>query len=86
MNESGVPWVIIHLKQQNISFYHVHCLEIDIDVFPSDYREMITEEFEKVWEETKDAYWHSKVMREIGTKFNKFSQRLLKAGKKVLTR
>ena len=83
VNESGVPWVIIHLKQQNISFYHIHCLEIDIDIFPNDYREMITDNFEKVWEETKDAYWHSKTMREIGTKFNKFSQRLLKAGKKA---
>ena len=82
VNESGVPWVIIHLKQQNISFYHVHCLEIGIDLFPNDYRELITDEFENVWEETKDAYWHSKEMREIGQRFNKFSQRLLKAGKK----
>jgi hypothetical protein len=82
VNESGVPWCIIHLKQQNISFYHIHCLEIDIDIFPNDYREMITDEFENVWEDTKEQYLRSKVMREIGTKFNKFSQRLLKAGKK----
>ena len=83
VNESGVPWVIIHLKQQNISFYHIHALEIGIELFPEDYRELITDEFEKIWEETKDSYWRSKDMREIGTRFNKFSQRLLKAGKKI---
>jgi hypothetical protein len=71
------------LKQQNISFYHIHCLEIDIDIFPYDYREMITDEFEKVWEDTKEQYLRSKEMREIGTRFNKFSQRLIKAGKKA---
>jgi hypothetical protein len=83
VNEHGVPWVIIHLKQQNISFYHIHCLEIAIDIFPYDYREMITDEFEKVWEDTKEQYLRSKEMREIGTRFNKFSQRLIKAGKKA---
>jgi hypothetical protein len=53
VNESGVPWVVIHLKQQNISFYHIHSLEISEDIFPYDYREMITDEFENVWDETK---------------------------------
>jgi len=43
---------------------------------------MITEDFEKVWEDTKEQYIRSKQMREIGTRFNKFSQRLIKAGKK----
>lgn len=83
VNESGVPWCIIHLKQQNISFYHIHALEIKSEIFPIDYRQMITDEFEKVWEDTKQQYLGSKVMREIGTKFNKFSQRLIKAGKKA---
>lgn len=83
MNESGVPWCIIHLKKQNISFYHIHALEINIDIFPQDYRELITEEFENVFYETRENYLKSKEMREIGTKFNKFSQRLIKAAKKV---
>lgn len=82
INESGVPWVIIHLKRQNISFYHIHCLEIPIEIFPKDYRELITDEFDTVFEYTKDSYSNSKVMREIGDKFNKFSQRLLKATRK----
>lgn len=82
VNESGVPWCIIHLKKQNISFYHIHALEIDIDIFPQDYRELITEEFENVFYETRENYLKSKEMREIGTKFNKFSQRLIKATKK----
>ena len=83
VNESGVPWCIIHLKQQNISFYHIHALEISEDIFPDYYRELITEEFEKIFYETKEAYENSKIMREIGTKFNKFSQRLLKATKRT---
>lgn len=82
VNESGVPWCIIHLKQQKISFYHIHALEIDKDIFPEDYRELITEEFDEVWDTTNDAYKDSKVMKEIGMKFNKFSHRLLKATKK----
>lgn len=82
VNESGVPWVIIHLKRQNVSFYHIHALEIEKEIFPVDFRELITEEFDKVWEETKVAYDESKVMKEIGSKFNKFSHRLLKATKK----
>ena len=49
VNESGVPWCIIHLKQQNISFYHIHALEISEDIFPDYYRELITEEFEKIF-------------------------------------
>jgi hypothetical protein len=44
---------------------------------------MITDEFEKVWEETKEQYLRSKEMRDIGQRFNKFSQRLIKAGKKA---
>ena len=83
VNESGVPWCIIHLKQQNISFYHIHALEIKSEVFPYDYRQMITDNFDEIWEQTKQQYLRSKVMREIGTKFNKFSQRLIKAGKKA---
>lgn len=82
VNESGVPWITIHLKQQNISFYHVHALEIPLDTFSDDYREMITEDFDDVYERTKVVYMDSKLMKEIGTKFNKFSQRLLKATKK----
>lgn len=83
VNDIGVPWVIIHLKRQNISFYHIHALEISIDIFPNDYREMITDEFEETFEQTKEHYFKSKMMKEIGTKFNKFSHRLIKATKKV---
>lgn len=81
LNESGVPWCSIHLKRQDISFYHIHSLEIPIDTFSEDYREMITDDFENVFYETKESYYNSKIMREIGDKFNKFSYRLLKANK-----
>lgn len=82
VNESGVPWFVIHLKQQNISFYHIHTLELSIEMFPYDYREMITEKFNDLFYYTRRLYLDSRIMKEIGTKFNKFSQRLLKATKK----
>ena len=83
VNENGVPWCIVHLKQQNISFYHIHSLEISEEVFPQYYRELMTDEFEKTFYETKEAYENSKIMKEIGSKFNKFSHRLLKATKRT---
>ena len=46
-------------------------------------KDPLSDEFEKVWEDTKEQYLRSKEMREIGTRFNKFSQRLIKAGKKA---
>ena len=82
VNEHGVPWVIIHLKQQNISFYHLHSLEVGIDIFPKDFRELITDNFEEIFYETRETYLNSKMMKEIGDKFNKFSHRLLKATRK----
>ena len=83
VNENGVPWCVIHLKQQNISFYHLHCLQIDDQMFPVDYRNLITDDFEKVWENTKQDYLKSKKMKQIGIRFNKFSHRLIKAGKRT---
>lgn len=82
VNENGVPWVVIHLKRQNISFYHLHSLEVGIDIFPKDYRELITDNFEEIFYETRETYRNSKMMKEIGDKFNKFSHRLLKATRK----
>lgn len=82
VNDYGVPWCVIHLKRQNITFYHIHALEIPIGIFPEDYRQMITQDFESTFYQTQKNYQMSKIVRQIGLKFNKFSQRLLKATKR----
>ena len=75
LNESGVPWFIIHLKRQNISFYHIHALEITLDRFPIDWRELLVKDFENVFFSTKKQFDESSVMKKIGTKLNSFIKR-----------
>ena len=75
LNESGVPWFIIHLKRQNISFYHIHALEITLDRFPMDWRELLVKDFENVFFSTKKQFDESSVMKKIGTKLNSFIKR-----------
>ena len=80
-NESGVPWFIIHLKRQNISFYHIHALDITIDKFPQDWRELLVNNFEEVFYSTKKNFDASQNMKKIGTKLNSFMKREKNASK-----
>lgn len=74
-NENGVSWFTIHLKKQNISFYHIHALDISLDKFPRDWRELIIQDFENVFFSTKRQFEESNVMKKIGTKLNSFIKR-----------
>lgn len=74
-NESGVPWFVIHLKKQNISFYHIHALDINLDKFPADWRELLIEDFEDIFFSTKRNFENSLVMKKIGSKLNSFLKR-----------
>lgn len=74
-NESGVPWFVIHLKKQNISFYHIHALDINLDKFPADWRELLIEDFEDIFFATKRNFENSLVMKKIGSKLNSFLKR-----------
>ena len=74
-NESGVPWFVVHLKKQNISFYHIHALDISLDKFPADWRELLIEDFENVFFATKRNFENSLVMKKIGSKLNTFLKR-----------
>ena len=74
-NESGVPWFVIHLKKQNISFYHIHALDITIDKFPKDWRELLVDNFEEVFCKTKKNFDESLQMKKIGSKLNSFLKR-----------
>lgn len=75
VNESGVPWFIVHLKKQNISFYHIHALDITLDKFPNDFRELVMDDFENIFFSTKKNFENSMVMKKIGTKLNSFLKR-----------
>lgn len=78
VNEAGVKWVEIHFKKQNISFYHLHTLGVDIEDFPKDYRELIADHFEDSWYKTRRAYETSKTMKQIGDRFVTLSNRAQK--------
>ena len=74
-NEAGVPWFVIHLKKQNISFYHIHALDISIEKFPEDWRELLVDDFENTYFSTKQKFDNSMIMKKIGSKLNSFLKR-----------
>ena len=80
-NESGVPWYLIHLKKQNISFYHIHSLSIELEQFPKDMRYMIMDNFDEVFARTKRNFEMSLVMNKIGKKLASFLKREKRATK-----
>jgi hypothetical protein len=75
VNDAGVPWFIVHLKKQNISFYHIHALDINIEKFPSDWRELLVEDFDEIFFGTKRNFENSMIMKKIGSKLNSFLKR-----------
>lgn len=75
VNDVGVPWFIVHLKKQNISFYHIHALDINIEKFPSDWRELLVEDFDEIFFGTKRNFENSMIMKKIGSKLNSFLKR-----------
>ena len=64
----SVPWILIHLNEQKISFYHLHALDISRSQLQSDYIEMIFHDFDKVFSETKQKYISSNKLKELGNK------------------
>lgn len=68
VNGMEVPWYLIHLKEQKISFYHLHAFDISLDSVPKDYKNLVFNGFDNIFNSTKDAYLTSKKMIEIGNK------------------
>lgn len=66
VNEIGVPYYLIHLQEQNISFYHMHLFGISAGSIPSDYAELISQNFFNIFLETQQKYLTSIKMKEIG--------------------
>ena len=71
VNEHGVKWILIHLKQQKISLYHFHCFNVSLkNLGNDDIMNLYLTEFRKKFCETKRQYLLSKRLKEIGAKVN----------------
>ena len=68
VNNMHVPWLIIHLNEQKISFYHLHALDISRESISNDYIDLMFNDFNKIFEETKQKYNNSKKLKELGKK------------------
>lgn len=68
VNNMHVPWVIIHLNEQKISFYHIHALDISLETLTTDYTELVFNDFDKKYKETKEKYNKSNKLKELGNK------------------
>lgn len=68
VNNVGVPWVLIHLNEQKISYYHLHALGIHRTDLKSDYLELTFNEFDSVFSKTKQQYEKSKELKKLGNK------------------
>lgn len=71
VNNMSVPWILIHLNEQKISFYHLHALDISRSQLQSDYIEMIFSDFDRMFSETKQKYISSNKLKELGNKLKK---------------
>ena len=72
-DESGVPCFLIHLKEHNISFYHIHLLKIDSESIKqyNDFLNLYEDSFNEMYKDTLIKYNNSKKMKEIGSKFQR---------------
>lgn len=68
VNNINVPWILIHLNEQKISYYHLHALDISRTELNSDYIEILFHDFDKVFQETKQKYISSNKLKELGNK------------------
>lgn len=68
VNKMGVPYYILHMKEQRISFYHLHIFDVELGSIPEDYRELIMTGFDVNYHKTKRNYLSSTTMKSIGDK------------------
>lgn len=66
VNNAGVPWPLIHLNEQKISYYHLHALDISRTDLKNDYIEIMFQDFDKIFKETKQKYISSNKLKNIG--------------------
>lgn len=68
VNNMGIPWMLIHLNEQKISYYHLHALEVNRTELKSDYINLTFNDFDGMFSKTKHQYINSKELKELGNK------------------
>lgn len=71
VNEMGVPWFLVHLQSQLISFYHLHALNISISQVPTEYKNIVIPKFDEKFFSTKRSYNMSVKLKDVGEKLRK---------------
>ena len=54
------------MNEQKISYYHLHALDISRTNLINDYTEIMFQDFDKVFSETKQKYINSNKLKNIG--------------------
>ena len=75
VNNSGVPWILIHLNEQKISYYHLHALDISRTNIKSDYTDIIFRDFDEMFSSTKQKYINSNKLKQLGNKIREKIER-----------
>lgn len=68
VNQFSVPWYAVHLKEQRISFYHLHAFGISKYSLPQDYKELVCSGFDDKFNETLRTYQASNKLKQLGNK------------------
>lgn len=68
VNNNHVPWILIHLNEQKISYYHLHALDVSRTQIQNDYVDLLFNDFERMFSETKQKYINSNKLKELGKK------------------
>lgn len=71
VNENNIPLILIHLNEQKISYYHLHALDVSRTQLETDYTEILFNDFNRKFSETKQKYINSNKLKEIGNKLGK---------------
>lgn len=75
VNNSGVPWILIHLNEQKISYYHLHALDISRTNIKSDYTDIVFRNFDEMFSSTKQKYINSNKLKQLGNKIREKIER-----------
>jgi hypothetical protein len=75
VNNNGVPWILIHLNEQKISYYHLHALDISRTNIKSDYTDIVFRDFDEMFSSTKQKYVNSNKLKQLGNKIREKIER-----------
>lgn len=75
INNNGVPWILIHLNEQKISYYHLHALDISRTDINSDYTDILFHDFNEMFISTKQKYINSNKLKQLGNKLKEKIER-----------